>query len=670
MKRILLLAAVTLTAISGQATVGGPDGFGYTFIDSNEPGGPIYSWIEIATPAGGAGTLRTTLNCDDCHEASIPLGFNFPFYGTNFSNISMGSNGTVYFENVYLGLSNSCIPGTPGYTMTQYNFIAHLWDDLAPNYQGGVYTQAFTDYFVIEYYDIVPCCSAGDGDTWQVILFSNGNILMQYKELSNQGVQTDFTVGIQNNPTTGLQYRCDGTGTALATNRAILWLAPSNTCAGTTVDLGAGPYCVGDVLNAPATAIANKWSDLSTGTTFTISAAGSVGLTSLFNTGCSASTTTTASALPTVTASASNLTPCEGEDIVLNGGGTDSYTWDNGVTDNTAFPAISGSTVYTVTGTDIASGCSNTATITIDAVAGPTVTANASNLTPCEGEDVTLTGAGADAYLWDNGVTDGVAFAAAAGSVTYTVTGTETATGCSTNATVTIDAIALPAVVANSTDLTPCEGDTIVLTGSGADTYAWDNGVTDGAPLAVATGTMTYTVTGTETATGCSADATVTIITNALPVVTYNEANTTLCTYFAPVTLAAGSPAGGTYSGTSVTGNSFDPAVGAGSYDVVYLFTDVNGCANSDTVTLTVSDCLGMTDANGNTFKVYPNPTNGIVTLSGLITGDLIRVYGTSGQLIEIRQANNATEIVDLSALANGIYVIQINSFAVQVQKN
>ncbi|MBK6953912.1 MAG: hypothetical protein IPH24_18275 [Crocinitomicaceae bacterium] len=221
MKKLILLSIVALAALTGRAAIGGPDAFGYTYIDSNEPGGPIYSWI-IATPLGGSGTLRSALACDDCHEASIPLGFNFPYYGSTFSSIVMGSNGVVYFEDVYLGLGNSCMPGTPSYTMAQYNFIAHLWDDLAPNYQGGIYTQAFTDYFVIEYYDIVPCCSAGDGDTWQLILFSNGNILMQYKELSAQGLQSDLTVGIQNNPTTGLQYVCDGAGNALASGRSIL----------------------------------------------------------------------------------------------------------------------------------------------------------------------------------------------------------------------------------------------------------------------------------------------------------------------------------------------------------------------------------------------------------------------------------------------------------------
>lgn len=73
----------------------------------------------------------------------------------------------------------------------------------------------------------------------------------------------------------------------------------------------------------------------------------------------------TVNPLPTVTATASpSTTLCTGDMLTLTGGGATSYTWDNGVTDGTAFPTVAGSTTYTVTGTD-ANGCSNTASVTI-----------------------------------------------------------------------------------------------------------------------------------------------------------------------------------------------------------------------------------------------------------------------------------------------------------------
>jgi hypothetical protein len=221
--KITAIAFLSLGVFTlSHAAVGGPDSFGYTFRDSNEPNGPVFNWIDITT----TGTMSVDMAQDDDHFG-FPLSFGFNFYGTSMDSVYLGTNGTVYFEDIYLGLSNSCIPGTPGYTMTQYNFIAHLWDDLDPSSQGGVYTQDFGTYFVISFENIVPCCGAGDGDSWQVILYDNGNILMQFEELSNVGIANSATVGIQNDPTTGLQYRCDATGNALANNLAVLFIHPT-----------------------------------------------------------------------------------------------------------------------------------------------------------------------------------------------------------------------------------------------------------------------------------------------------------------------------------------------------------------------------------------------------------------------------------------------------------
>src|SRR5690554_8068816 len=41
------------------------------------------------------------------------------------------------------------------------------------------------------------------------------------------------------------------------------------------------------------------------------------------------------------------------------------------------------------------------------------------------------------------------------------------------------------------------EGTSVLLSGSGANTYAWDNGVVDGQSFVQAVGTVVYTLTGT-----------------------------------------------------------------------------------------------------------------------------------------------------------------------------
>lgn len=135
---------------------------------------------------------------------------------------------------------------------------------------------------------------------------------------------------------------------------------------------------------------------------------------------------------PTVTAPADQAV-CIGSPVTLSGEGATSYVWNHSVSNGVAF-TVSATQTYTVTGTD-ANGCTNTATTTVTANALPTVTAPA-NQTVCTGSMVTLSGGGATSYEWNNGIENGVEFAANA-TQTYTVTGTDV-NGCSNTASTTV----------------------------------------------------------------------------------------------------------------------------------------------------------------------------------------------------------------------------------------
>ncbi len=186
---------------------GGPDPFGYTYRDSTELGGPPYRWIEIAPPAGGSGTEISGLTgVDDGYFWPLSLPFSFNFYGTDYTELAVATNGTLYFEDAYLGLGNTSIPRSNGYGVQK--FIAHLWDDLVVQ-PGAVYYQDLGSMFIIEYYQVSGCCLSPDSATWQAILFQNGNILFQYRDVilgdprDNGG---SATIGIQGDTATGLQY--------------------------------------------------------------------------------------------------------------------------------------------------------------------------------------------------------------------------------------------------------------------------------------------------------------------------------------------------------------------------------------------------------------------------------------------------------------------------------
>lgn len=86
----------------------------------------------------------------------------------------------------------------------------------------------------------------------------------------------------------------------------------------------------------------------------------------------------------------------------------------------------------------------------------------------------------------------------------------------------------------------------------------------------------------------------------------------------APVILS-GTPAGGTFSGPGITGNTFDPALAGigGPYTITYTYTE-NGCTVSTTQTVSVRNTVGINnieDFNA-PIKVYPNPSNGQFTLT------------------------------------------------------
>uniref|UniRef100_UPI001112EDB3 hypothetical protein n=1 Tax=Crocinitomix algicola TaxID=1740263 RepID=UPI001112EDB3 len=147
---------------------------------------------------------------------------------------------------------------------------------------------------------------------------------------------------------------------------------------------------------------------------------------------------------------------CLGEEVTLEAtsthGGT--ITWDGGVTNGVAFVPPVGVTTYTAT-SDSDDDCDFSVEITVYDLPVVSGTADATEI--CLGDEVILTGSGAVTYVWDGGVTDGVAHEPlTAGINTFTVTGTD-ANGCENTATVDVDVLAPPAIDAGE-DVEVCEG--------------------------------------------------------------------------------------------------------------------------------------------------------------------------------------------------------------------
>jgi hypothetical protein len=214
----------------------------------------------------------------------------------------------------------------------------------------------------------------------------------------------------------------------------------------------------------------------------------------------------TVNLLPAVTANpAATIVACAGTSITLTGGGATSYTWTGGITNGTPFNASSTQT-YTVTGTD-ANGCVNSASKTVTINPLPTVTVSATATVVCVGTSVTLTAAGANTYTWTPSISNGVAFSPSS-SQTYTVTGTDV-NSCTNTATQSIAVNSLPTVGAHATQTLVCTGHMVTFSGSGANTYTWSSGVTNGIGHVVSSA-QNFTVTGTD-ANNCKNTAVVSI---------------------------------------------------------------------------------------------------------------------------------------------------------------
>ena len=92
----LLLIVFSLLTVTASALTGGPDAYGYVWEDSNEPGGPAYSWVDITN----TGTLVSGL-ADDNSVGMFPMGMSFHYYWGDYSQIKIGSNGWIGFENTF-----------------------------------------------------------------------------------------------------------------------------------------------------------------------------------------------------------------------------------------------------------------------------------------------------------------------------------------------------------------------------------------------------------------------------------------------------------------------------------------------------------------------------------------------------------------------------------------
>ncbi len=194
---------------------GGNNNGGYYFANSlatNAPSHPTFNWVDISS----TGTDIIGDLTDDSFAGPFNIGFTFNFFGNDYTQLYISSNGWISFDEPGSSVpSNTNIPNAN----LPNNIIALFWDDLNPasssvtdkhlyigNAPNGDYVISLVNY--PEY--------GADADGWitcQAILKQNGNIKFQYYEHGSSIDLNGATVGIENSDgTAGVQYRYNTSG--------------------------------------------------------------------------------------------------------------------------------------------------------------------------------------------------------------------------------------------------------------------------------------------------------------------------------------------------------------------------------------------------------------------------------------------------------------------------
>jgi|GEM_PF-468482 len=365
--------------------------------------------------------------------------------------------------------------------------------------------------------------------------------------------------------------------------------------------------------------------------------------------GCDSTIVTTVTMLST-TSSTQNVSLCPGEIVTV------------------------GTSTYSASGTFIdvlvnAVGCDSTVTTIITMLTPSNLTQNVSI---CPGSSVTV---GTSTYSAAGTFTDVLVNAAGCDSTVTTIVAMLTPSNVTQNvsicpgSSVTVGTSVYNSIGVFTDVLTNAAGcDSVVVTTITMLTATSSSQVLDiceGSTVTV--GTSTYNATGVYTdvftnAAGCDSTVTTDLTVNLNPTVGITPTTIDVMCYNAGSDDIAliGSPVGGTFSGAGVSGTSYSPSVaGIGTHTITYTYTDGNGCTSTIDIVSVIKDCAGVSEDKLDGVSLFPNPTDGQFTISGLEIGTEYNVYDNSGKLVASGITQSNEEKVVLLNVETGIYFLR-----------
>lgn len=355
--------AVTLTPTTAGGTFTGPGITGSTFNPATAGAGThnitytvtgvggtyVYSAIPFVTPPAVSNFVSLS---DDAMSTTLPIGFTFNFFGNNYTQFEISSNGFISF-NLGAGASGCCSGQIIPNAATPNNLIAAVWDDLYPPGAGQVGYSTFgvapNRTLVVSWINTPFCCGSTPAVTSSIVLYETTNVI----EIHSASVAnaSPATMGIEN-----------ATGTAA-------YAVPGRNSA---------------TINVTNDGV--RFTPIPSCTTN------------------SATQSVTVNLGPVVNAQTSTPAICAGSNGQLTSTGTaTSYVWNPGNLSGSSQTVTPGATtIYTVTGS-VANGCTASSTVSINVSPQPTVVIGQTPSNPICGVNPVLTanasggGAGAPA---------------------------------------------------------------------------------------------------------------------------------------------------------------------------------------------------------------------------------------------------------------------------------
>jgi len=493
----------------------------------------------LQLPGGGVviDNPTTVSLSDDRWSGLIPIGFNFSFYGTTYSNCVIGSNAVISFDASKAGNSHTWSLTSVG-PMPNNNDLADArnaamlcYSDINPNSGGEVFyktigTAPNREFYVV--YSNVPTFGASDCNYLALILFEGSNNIEYHISSKTMDVSWNGGLAIQ-----GVQNAAGTVATTTPGRNVSQWTAandgqlfkptsPTNTNAYTNSTIPyklmlsgnasfewededgvTYPYNNG-VLNVNNVPAGTKGYFLTVSANNCNSQVGAVSATS-YITGLTSSVAATSEAdICSAGIGKVNATP-------TGGVAPYTYVWTGpglgATTTKTVNNVFAGT--YTVKMSDV-NGCESTASVTV----GDTPATYPASLTPVScpgGSDGTATVEmspmlGNVTYLWNDGQTTSTATGLSEGIYECVVTSD---IGCSNTVQLAIGEVpAMEVQVTNQEDVTCNSGDdgiaTISVTkGNAPYSYTWTGSNSVGQTADdLAFGTTTVTITDSK---GCVA---------------------------------------------------------------------------------------------------------------------------------------------------------------------